>query len=140
MLPGAVKRVSIGNPDIADVLILGSDALYVLGKDLGTTNVLLWDREDQLVSALNITVTHDLDGLQPPDRSRAAVGKDRAGQRATKHRAVGPGLERAEDGRRPAAGQGLSRAGGDRQGKDHVQAGSAAAAARKTRKPARSST
>jgi pilus assembly protein CpaC len=64
VLPGAVKRVSIGNPDIADVLILGSDALYVLGKDLGTTNVLLWDREDQLVSALNIFITHDLDGLR----------------------------------------------------------------------------
>jgi pilus assembly protein CpaC len=64
VLPGAVKRVSIGNPDIADVLILGSDALYVLGKDLGTTNVLLWDREDQLVSALNINVNHDLDGLR----------------------------------------------------------------------------
>ncbi len=64
VLPGPVKRVSIGNPDIADVLILGSDALYVLGKDLGTTNVLLWDREDQLVSALNVSVTHDLDGLR----------------------------------------------------------------------------
>jgi len=64
VLPGAVKRVSIGNPDIADVLILGTDALYVLGKDLGTTNVLLWDREDQLVSALNVFVTHDLDGLR----------------------------------------------------------------------------
>jgi pilus assembly protein CpaC len=64
VLPGAVKRVSIGNPDIADVLILGNDALYVLGKDLGTTNVLLWDREDQLVSALNVFVTHDLDGLR----------------------------------------------------------------------------
>lgn len=64
VLPGPVKRVSIGNPDIADVLILGTDGLYVLGKDLGTTNVLLWDREDNLVSALGIAVTHDLDGLK----------------------------------------------------------------------------
>lgn len=63
-LPGPVKRVSIGNPDIADVLLLGDDALYVLGKDLGATNVMLWDREDRLVSALNITVTHDLDNLK----------------------------------------------------------------------------
>ena len=122
VLPGPVKRVSIGNPDIADVLILGNDALYVLGKDLGTTNVLLWDREDQLVSALNITVTHDLDGLRRQIADRAAVGKDRARQRAAEHRAVGPGLERGEDGRGPAAGQGLSRADGDGQGQDHVQA------------------
>ncbi|WP_198683438.1 type II and III secretion system protein family protein [Peristeroidobacter agariperforans] len=63
-LPEAVKRVSIGNPDIADVLLLGDDGLYVLGKDLGATNVMLWDREDRLVSALNITVTHDLDNLK----------------------------------------------------------------------------
>lgn len=63
-LPGPVKRVSIGNPDIADVLLLGNDALYVLGKDLGATNVMLWDREDRLVSALNISVTHDLDNLK----------------------------------------------------------------------------
>jgi pilus assembly protein CpaC len=63
-LPEPVKRVSIGNPDIADVLLLGDDGLYVLGKDLGTTNVMLWDREDRLVSALNITVTHDLDNLK----------------------------------------------------------------------------
>lgn len=59
-----VKRVSIGNPDIADVLILGTDELYVLGKDLGTTNVLLWDRNNTLVSALAVSVTHDIDGLK----------------------------------------------------------------------------
>ena len=29
------KRVSIGNPDIADVLILGSSELYILGKLMG---------------------------------------------------------------------------------------------------------
>lgn len=63
-LPEPVKRVSIGNPDIADVLLLGNDALYVLGKDLGSTNVMLWDRDDRLVSALNITITHDLDNLK----------------------------------------------------------------------------
>src|SRR5688572_9029178 len=63
-LPGPVKRVSIGNPDIADVLLLGDDGLYVLGKDLGATNVMLWDRDDRLVSALNITITHDLDSLR----------------------------------------------------------------------------
>ena len=68
-LTAPVKRVSIGNPDIADVLILKSSELYVLGKDLGTTNVLLWDHNDVLVSAISVAVTHDLDGL----RARIAV-------------------------------------------------------------------
>jgi pilus assembly protein CpaC len=63
-LSAPAKRVSIGNPDIADVLILKSNELYILGKDLGTTNVLLWDRDDVLVSAISVSVTHDLDGLR----------------------------------------------------------------------------
>jgi len=63
-LATAAKRVSIGNPDIADVLIIGGGELYVLGKDLGSTNVLLWDRNEQLISAISVSVTHDLDGLR----------------------------------------------------------------------------
>src|SRR5690348_7572654 len=63
-LPSVAKRVSIGNPDIADVLIFNSTELYVLGKDLGTTNVLLWDPAGALVSTISVTVTHDIDGLR----------------------------------------------------------------------------
>jgi len=60
----APKRVSIGNPDIADVLILGSDELYILGKDLGATNVLLWDQGGKMISSLSVYVTHDVEGLR----------------------------------------------------------------------------
>jgi len=63
-LSTAAKRVSIGNPDIADVLIVGTSELYILGKDLGATNVLLWDREDRLISSLSVFVTHDIEGLR----------------------------------------------------------------------------
>ena len=59
-----VKRVSIGNADIADILILRSRQLYIQGKDLGTTNVLLWDSSDNLVAGLNVEVTHDLASLK----------------------------------------------------------------------------
>jgi len=57
-------RVSVGNPDIADILILRSTQLYVLGKDLGTTNVLLWDRSDQLIGTVEVEVSHDLESLK----------------------------------------------------------------------------
>jgi len=57
-------RVSVGNPDIADLIILQSTQLYVLGKDLGTTNVLLWDRSDVLIGTVNVEVTHDLQSLK----------------------------------------------------------------------------
>ncbi len=57
-------RVSVGNPDVADILILQSTQLYVLGKDIGTTNILLWDRDDILIGTLNVEVTHDLQSLK----------------------------------------------------------------------------
>ena len=63
-LSSPAKRVSVGNPDIADVLIVGNGELYILGKDLGATNVLLWDRNDQLIAAIAVAVTHDLDTLR----------------------------------------------------------------------------
>lgn len=59
-----VERVSVGNPDIADLLILRAQELYVLGKDLGTTNVLFWDRDDRLIGSIEVEVTHDLDALK----------------------------------------------------------------------------
>jgi pilus assembly protein CpaC len=57
-------RISVGSPDIADILILRSTQLYVLGKDLGTTNVLLWDRDDMLIGTVSVEVTHDLESLK----------------------------------------------------------------------------
>jgi pilus assembly protein CpaC len=63
-LDAPATRVSVGNPDIADILILRSTQLYILGKDLGTTNVLVWDSEDRLIGAVNIEVSHDLDHLK----------------------------------------------------------------------------
>jgi pilus assembly protein CpaC len=63
-LNAPAARVSVGNPDVADILILQSTQLYVLGKDLGTTNVLLWDRDDVLIGTLNVEVTHDLQALK----------------------------------------------------------------------------
>lgn len=63
-IDAGVRRISVGNPDIADVLILKTNALYILGKDLGTTNVMLWDRRGELLQSMSIEVTHDLDGLK----------------------------------------------------------------------------
>jgi pilus assembly protein CpaC len=57
-------RVSVGNPDIADILILRASQLYVIGKDLGTTNVLLWDKSDNLVGNFDVQITHDLEDLK----------------------------------------------------------------------------
>jgi len=63
-LTAPATRISIGNPDVADILILRANQLYVLGKDLGTTNVILWDRNDRLVGNVSVEVTHDLNSLK----------------------------------------------------------------------------
>ena len=63
-LTSPVKRISVGSPDIADLLLLRSTELYVLGKDLGTTNVLLWDADDVLIATISVEVTHDLSSLK----------------------------------------------------------------------------
>jgi pilus assembly protein CpaC len=63
-LPAPAARVSIGNPDVADILILRANQVYVLGKDLGTTNVILWDSADRLVGNVSVEVSHDLENLK----------------------------------------------------------------------------
>jgi len=58
------NRVSVANPDVADIVVISPTELYVLGKDLGTTNVLLWDQSNHLIGAINVEVQHDLDNLK----------------------------------------------------------------------------
>ncbi len=58
------NRVSVANPDVADIVVISPTELYVLGKDLGTTNVLLWDNSSHLIGAINVEVQHDLDTLK----------------------------------------------------------------------------
>jgi len=58
------NRVSVANPDVADIVVISPTELYVLGKDLGTTNVLLWDGGNRLIGAINVEVQHDLDSLK----------------------------------------------------------------------------
>lgn len=55
-----IKKVSMGNPGIADIVILKGSQIYILGKRLGTTNVQLWDKNNDLVKVLDIEITHDL--------------------------------------------------------------------------------
>lgn len=58
------SHVSVGNPDIADFVVISPTQLYVLGKDIGNTNVLLWDNNTHLIGAINVEVQHDLEDLK----------------------------------------------------------------------------
>ncbi len=60
----ALHRVSVGNPSIADIKLLPNNELYILGKSLGSTNIMAWDKDDRLVDVIDIEITHDLNGLK----------------------------------------------------------------------------
>lgn len=62
--PRAIKQISVGNPGVADILILRRQQLYVVGKNLGTTNVVAWDESGNIISSFDVEVTHDLDSLK----------------------------------------------------------------------------
>jgi pilus assembly protein CpaC len=63
-LAGPTHRVSVGSPDIADIVVISPNQLYVLGKDIGTTNVLLWDSSNRLIGTISVQVQHDLEDLK----------------------------------------------------------------------------
>src|SRR5258708_26326849 len=53
-----------GSPDIADVKPLGDRSIYVLGKQTGTTNVVLFDDAARQIGMLDVEVTIDTTNLQ----------------------------------------------------------------------------
>jgi pilus assembly protein CpaC len=57
-------RVSVGNPGVADILVIRNRELYVVGKALGSTNVVVWDDSGRAYNNFDIEVTHDLDTLK----------------------------------------------------------------------------
>ncbi|WP_200376060.1 type II and III secretion system protein family protein [Thiocystis violacea] len=64
-LRASANRVSVANPEIADILALAPDQIYVVGKQLGTTNLVLWDANDRPIGrGILLEVTPDLDLLK----------------------------------------------------------------------------
>lgn len=58
------KRVSIANPEVADIVLLSPTEYYLLARNVGITNLLIWDRETGNRSNIEIEVTHDLESLK----------------------------------------------------------------------------
>lgn len=56
----AVTRISVGNPAIADVMLVNPREVYLLGKKAGSTNVTLWHSNNQ-TTTLDLFVGGDTD-------------------------------------------------------------------------------
>lgn len=63
-LVGKASRVSLGDPDVLDIVMLKADELFLIGKKLGSTNLMAWDSRGQLIESINIEVTHDVNNLK----------------------------------------------------------------------------
>ncbi|HWQ25701.1 MAG TPA: pilus assembly protein N-terminal domain-containing protein [Chlorobaculum sp.] len=46
-----IKRVAVGNPEVADFIMLNSSEFYLLGKKPGATNLIVWDQKGNFTSA-----------------------------------------------------------------------------------------
>jgi pilus assembly protein CpaC len=62
-LQDPVQRISIGNPEVADVTLINARELYLLGKKSGTTNMLVWGHQGQ-ATVRDVQVGMDVDALQ----------------------------------------------------------------------------
>lgn len=56
--------VLVGNPQVADVMALSDRSIYVLGKTLGSTNIVLYGANRSLIALMDVTVTPDLPTLR----------------------------------------------------------------------------
>lgn len=62
--PGAVRRVSLVSPEIADAMVLTPQQIYLMGKASGLTHVTLWDVGDKVIGILDLEVSPDLSRLK----------------------------------------------------------------------------
>lgn len=57
-------ELTVGNPEIADVVALSDESLYILGKKIGSTNISIADTSGKIMSVIDVAVTHDIDALK----------------------------------------------------------------------------
>ncbi|MBZ2208549.1 type II and III secretion system protein family protein [Massilia soli] len=61
-LPFPAARLSVGNAKIADVILLNPSEVYMLGKGVGTTNLILWNKAND-ATIIDIVVNMDTTAL-----------------------------------------------------------------------------
>ncbi len=72
-------EIVIGDPAVANVSPLTDRSFYVLGNDLGTTGIALFDNNKQLVGTVDIEVTLDTDRLASTIREAVPGSNIRVG-------------------------------------------------------------
>jgi pilus assembly protein CpaC len=71
----AIERISVGNPTIADVTLISPTELYLLGKNYGSTNVVVW-KKGGLTTVMDVNVSIDADRMERKLRELLPDEKD----------------------------------------------------------------
>jgi len=58
------REVSVGNSEIADVVPLSRNRFYVLGRQIGSTNIVLTDAGGRVIDVLDVLVGYDIQSLK----------------------------------------------------------------------------
>jgi pilus assembly protein CpaC len=57
-------ELSVGSSAIADVVALSRTQFYILGKAVGSTNVIVTEKDGTVIDVYDVSVGHDVDGLK----------------------------------------------------------------------------
>jgi pilus assembly protein CpaC len=58
------EEISVGNPEIADVVPLTKSSIYILGKSKGATSLTIQGAGGSIIAVADVVVTHDIEGLK----------------------------------------------------------------------------
>ncbi|MEO0326962.1 MAG: type II and III secretion system protein family protein [Pseudomonadota bacterium] len=63
-LPGDAHDILVANPDVADAITRTSRRIYVFGKQVGSTNLFIFDVNGSQLLNLTIEIERDVEGLE----------------------------------------------------------------------------
>jgi pilus assembly protein CpaC len=73
-LPRDIKDVLVANPKVANAVVHSAQRAYVIGAEVGQTNIVFFDSEGQQIAAYDIAVTRDLNGVRAALKQMAPNG------------------------------------------------------------------
>ena len=59
-----IKRISVANDKVADVLVISAKQVYINARKIGRTNITVWDAKNRVMGAFEVRVGRDLTKLK----------------------------------------------------------------------------
>ncbi|MDJ0613276.1 MAG: type II and III secretion system protein family protein [Rhizobiaceae bacterium] len=63
-LPGDAHDILVANPDVADAITRTSRRIYIFAKQVGSTNIFIFDSKGQQLLSIDLNIERDIAGLE----------------------------------------------------------------------------